>query len=84
MYKTPLELSLRDFIEAQEIPANDEIHVIRPTCDGDGEIVKAETVYNGKAGEVNDETAKMTVNAVNCDFWRNKGGYWYIELLEAA
>lgn len=81
MYKTPLELSLRDFIEAQETPANDEIHVIRPTCDDDGEIVKAETVYSGDAGSVNAETGAQTVNAVNCDYWRNQSGYWYIELL---
>lgn len=84
MYKTRFELPLRDFIEAQGIPSGDEIHVIRPTCNDDGEIVKADTVYSGKAGDVDGETGNMTVNAVNCDFWRNKGGYWYIELLEAA
>lgn len=80
MYK-PLEIPLADFLKAQEIPSGDEIHVIRPTCDDDGEIVKAETVYSGDAGSVNDETGTMKVNAVNSDFWKNQSGYWYIELL---
>lgn len=79
MYKTALELPLKAFMEAHGIPSGDEIRVIRPTCDDNGEIVKAETVYSGKAGDVPEEIGALLINAVNSDFWRNQSGYWHIE-----
>lgn len=79
MYKTRFELPLKDFIEAQAIPSGDEIHVVRPTCDDDGEPLKSETVYSGKAGDA-DEYGDMAIDAINSDFQRNQSGYWYIEV----
>lgn len=79
MYKTAFELPLRDFIEAQEIPSGDEIHVVRCVCDDDGEALSAETVYSGKAGDVSEEDGAMMIDAINSDFWKNQSGYWHIE-----
>lgn len=79
MWKKGLELPLKDFITAQEIPSNDEIRVIRPICDDDGETLKAESVYSGKAGDVPAGIGETVINAVNSDFWRNQSGYWHIE-----
>lgn len=73
------EVPLKDFIAAHEIPDGDEIRVILPTCDDDGEIVKADTVYSGKAGDVPEEISELEIDAVNSDFWRNQSGYWHIE-----
>lgn len=79
MYKTRFELPLKDFIAAQEIPEADEIRVIRCVCDDDGEPIKADAVYTGKAGDVPPGIGEMTIDAVNSDFWRNQSGYWHIE-----
>ncbi len=79
MYKTRFELPLKDFIEAQKIPSGDEIRVIRPTCDDDGEPIKADAVYTGKAGDVPPEIGATLIDAVNSDCWRNQSGYWHIE-----
>lgn len=79
MYKARFELPLSAFIEAQEIPSGDEIRVIRPTCDDDGEILKAALVYTGKAGAVPEEIGEMTIDAINSDYHKNQSGYWHIE-----
>lgn len=79
MYRTPFNLPLRDFIEAQGIPSGDEIHVIRPTCDDDGVQIKADVVYSGKAGSVPEEIGETAIDAINSDFNRNQSGYWHIE-----
>lgn len=79
MYKTALEMPLRDFIAAHEIPDGDNIRVILPTCDDDGEILKAQVVYEGKAGDVSEDVGALMINAVNSDFWQNQSGYWHIE-----
>ena len=78
-FDTPLQMPLRDFIEAQEIPCGDEIRVLLPTCNDDGERIKVDVVYSGKAGDVTEEIGETIINAVNSDFWQNRLGYWHVE-----
>lgn len=79
MYDPRNEMTLTEFAKVQEIPENDEIRVIRPLCDDNGETIKADTVYTGKAGAVPEEIGATLIDAVNSDFWKNQSGYWHIE-----
>lgn len=81
MYDPRNEMTLTEFAAVQGIPSGDEIRVVRPLCNDDGETIKAEPVYTGKAGAVTEEIGALMVDAVNSSYWRNQSGYWHIELV---